>query len=135
MLGFFRKKKPLVAPSPLPPEERPEVIARFADYVALASELELASLRGGGVLAQQVIDFLWDNGLPPYDFEEVIEYLGRSADREGDIFCWRPLRERDVPAMEGAEEWGWGDEEEHNYHRGGLFPNISTYGHVFTPIR
>jgi hypothetical protein len=101
---------------PTPRTDRPEAIPNFAAYLKLAGELDIAPLKTGRVLQRAVADFLWENDIDMYAYNDVVSYMSAMAKKEKAIFCWRPLREADVPSGGMYGSWGWGNEKKHDFY-------------------
>ena len=85
---------------------------RMLEYERLADEI---GLKSAAIVQTRILRVMAENGIPRYDYGEVYAYLKRIAVREGQIFIWQPLRERDMPK-------GW-------VMRGGDNPADSSRGH------
>ena len=66
--------------------------ARFSEYCKLATEL---GLRSAAIIRAEILQVMADNAIQGYDPEEVYQYLKKKANEHGQIWIWRPLRERD----------------------------------------
>lgn len=96
-------------PEPLPMPAKTYDHQMF-DYMQLAERVGTADV--GLVLKRAVADFLWENDIGIYDYDECVAYLKPFANAKKKLICWRPLRDRDH-----IKGWQWGDDGKHDFYR------------------
>lgn len=113
-------KKEVSVAKPLPLSVRPDKIEKIDEYLSLAESLEIASLDRGAVLQRAVADFLWENDVEMYDYNQMKNYMTSLAEKENTLWHWRPLRDKDIPKDgSGTPDscWGWNhDSNAHDYY-------------------
>lgn len=100
---FGRRAPSQVVASPVALAPPPRPVARpvavgsepLGAYEALAEELGFMPAQ---LLEEQLRRFFAESQIPIFNYAAVDAYLAAIAEKEGEVWIWRPLREKDKPS-------------------------------------